>query len=389
MIKGEFLDQEVDEEQSIFSDEESDGEEEQILVMESEVDNSIATAGNSRRAIFEQRSKTNNTTHLPLNDNSYHCAEQLPENHIAREAAVRQGDKKMLDGDEDFWQHYSSQVTHIQQVAREQAEIQEEEESSLVASCSQPILASSSSCLCLEEDAKEHGKVNSETFQPISDSIIPAHKSCKDAIPRITPQTLISVLDNPPENLKLRIVDCRYEYEWAGGHIPGSLNVSKWDAAARSLFFSQTDNDNCTDAKQIVVWVLHCEFSSERAPRMALTIRNHDRSLNTYPHLRLPHLFVMEGGYRAFWQSAPHKCSPPYHYRPMRHALFKPQLRASLSSKSKNVFSQKQRDYNMVGETCSQPVSSGSNCFIVGRQKLRSIRTSNSSSSSTTPSELH
>ena len=51
------------------------------------------------------------------------------------------------------------------------------------------------------------------------------------------------------------------------------------------------------------VFLLYCEFSSERAPRMFRHIRNLDRRMNlkTYPNLFWPHVLVIFGGFRAFY----------------------------------------------------------------------------------------
>ena len=50
-----------------------------------------------------------------------------------------------------------------------------------------------------------------------------------------------------------------------------------------------------------VVLVFHCEFSSERGPRMARFVRERDRALNEYPHLHYPELYILKGGYKEFF----------------------------------------------------------------------------------------
>lgn len=50
-----------------------------------------------------------------------------------------------------------------------------------------------------------------------------------------------------------------------------------------------------------VVLVFHCEFSSERGPRMCRFVRERDRALNDYPKLHYPELYVLKDGYKDFF----------------------------------------------------------------------------------------
>jgi len=74
------------------------------------------------------------------------------------------------------------------------------------------------------------------------------------------------------------------------------------------------------DHRRLLV-VFHCEFSSERGPRLCRFVRERDRALNEYPALHYPELYVLKGGYKEFF---PHHqvggaldfySSPPSHPR--------------------------------------------------------------------------
>jgi rhodanese-related sulfurtransferase len=58
---------------------------------------------------------------------------------------------------------------------------------------------------------------------------------------------------------ELFIVDCRFSYEYEGGHIKGAINVKTPEELEK--FFLESP---ITDRKVIIIF--HCEFSSHRGP---------------------------------------------------------------------------------------------------------------------------
>lgn len=163
---------------------------------------------------------------------------------------------------------------------------------------------------------------------------------------------------------RLVTLDCRHFYEYAGGHLRGALNISSPEAMsflftelqhlltsdeflgelmaltgteirlqdlqrvsagllsrskARAEQSSQCSGAECLYPCQhsaapgqteggspsssllvVPVFVLHCEFSSQRAPNMYNLIRQIDRNSNkVYPKLTFPQMFVIRGGYEA------------------------------------------------------------------------------------------
>lgn len=160
---------------------------------------------------------------------------------------------------------------------------------------------------------------------------IPSHASPKDAIRRVTPETLAALLDGQHRDAydRLLIIDARYPYEYLGGHIPTALNICGPEAAERLLFSPELLASSSSSSPQRLLIIFHCEFSSERAPRMALHIRNLDRAVNAaaYPRLTFPDLYILEGGYRAYFQAFSERCQPPGQYLPMRTQRFRDDLR--------------------------------------------------------------
>ncbi|KAH6869394.1 Rhodanese-like domain-containing protein, partial [Thelonectria olida] len=126
-----------------------------------------------------------------------------------------------------------------------------------------------------------------------------------EIIPRITKETLAAVLNGPANPLsgQIRIIDCRFQHEYDGGHINRALNYDDHAQLIDWLFRSPGNG---------AVLIFHCEYSAQRAPIMASRVREHDRRLNAdrYPHLTYESIYVLDGGYLDFVASYPACCSP-------------------------------------------------------------------------------
>ncbi|KAK2909350.1 hypothetical protein Q8A67_005187 [Cirrhinus molitorella] len=148
------------------------------------------------------------------------------------------------------------------------------------------------------------------------------------------------------------IVDCRYPYEYQGGHIKGAVNLytesqiqqavlqasagaepspcaagnaSSWrmrERRATSPSDSLPEEEGSSPRKLII---FHCEFSSERGPHLCQYLRRLDRRVNAYPSLHYPELYLLLGGYKHFHASYPDLCDP-CGYVPMRHCEYREQL---------------------------------------------------------------
>jgi len=90
------------------------------------------------------------------------------------------------------------------------------------------------------------------------------------------------------------IIDCRFDYEHNGGHIPGSINLNTNDAIEEYLLSS--DKPPCSrsgDGMGKTILIFHCEFSVKRAPTFAKHLRSKDRSMNghVYPKIHYPEVY--------------------------------------------------------------------------------------------------
>ncbi|KAF9561638.1 cell division cycle- protein [Mortierella alpina] len=128
-----------------------------------------------------------------------------------------------------------------------------------------------------------------------------------DTTKRISPETVVKVLEGKftDQYDLLYIIDCRFPYEFEGGHIKSAVNVNTTDELEELLL-----QPAITDKR--VLLIFHCEFSSERGPRMARHLRNQDRAANAshYPAVFYPEVYVMKGGYSTFFQENKSYCWP-------------------------------------------------------------------------------
>lgn len=100
------------------------------------------------------------------------------------------------------------------------------------------------------------------------------------------------------------MIDCRYGYEYEGGKIEGAVNFnSKSDI---KKFFKANYKMDCSR----IAIIFYCEFSKHRGPQSCQYLRSLDRANNVYPRLSFPELYMMQGGYKKFYESSPQLCTP-------------------------------------------------------------------------------
>uniref|UniRef100_A0A452I329 M-phase inducer phosphatase n=1 Tax=Gopherus agassizii TaxID=38772 RepID=A0A452I329_9SAUR len=141
----------------------------------------------------------------------------------------------------------------------------------------------------------------------------------------ISPEMMVAVLNGQFNSLieNCVIVDCRYPYEYEGGHIKGAVNLPLEQDIEDFLLKNPIVS---LDVQKRVIVIFHCEFSSERGPRMCRFVREKDRACNEYPNLHYPELYILKGGYKEFFPQYQAHCEPR-DYRPMHHEDFKEDLR--------------------------------------------------------------
>lgn len=197
---------------------------------------------------------------------------------------------------------------------------------------------------------------------------LPTVKKIKhDRFKRIDAATLVKLIDgNFRETVSsFTIVDCRYPYEYQGGHIVSSVNLptsgdvtkffidkateqqslqqpqqqshklqqqqqqlsgpQNWQLQAQPLNQQQNHQQQQQQVNSRHVVIFHCEFSSQRGPKLMKFLRERDRQVNQYPELMYPEIYLLDGGYKEFYQEFKQYCEPQA-YKPMKCKANRPEL---------------------------------------------------------------
>jgi rhodanese-related sulfurtransferase len=116
--------------------------------------------------------------------------------------------------------------------------------------------------------------------------------------------------DLPLTNENLKILDCRFDYEYKAGHIKGAIH---FDSPLEMIeyFFHQVQYN--------IILVFYGEYSQKRGPTMASFFREYDRKINSqnYPCLHYPDIFILKEGFQNIWTNYNSFCIG--FYLPMRN----------------------------------------------------------------------
>ncbi|TRY63490.1 hypothetical protein TCAL_06852 [Tigriopus californicus] len=141
-----------------------------------------------------------------------------------------------------------------------------------------------------------------------------------------------------------RIIDARYTYEFEGGHIRGAENFGAWE---EQTFFDEFlpshlvplpsgshQNNKDQDKRQILIF--HCEFSSQRGPKLYRELRQRDRIANaeSYPCLHYPEVYLLHNGYKEFFYNYKELCEPQAYLEMVHPAYIEQELKFRKKSKS-------------------------------------------------------
>ncbi|KAK7165697.1 hypothetical protein R3I93_005695 [Phoxinus phoxinus] len=161
--------------------------------------------------------------------------------------------------------------------------------------------------------------------------LLPVERAGHRGLHCVSAQTVASLIRGQfgPAVQDFLIVDCRYPYEYQGGHIKGAVNLYTESQIQQAVHQDHPSDslpeDEGSSPRKLIVF--HCEFSSERGPHLCQYLRRLDRCVNAqvYPNLHYPELYLLLGGYKHFHASYPDLCDP-CGYVPMRQREYREQL---------------------------------------------------------------
>ncbi|KIJ68949.1 hypothetical protein HYDPIDRAFT_80433 [Hydnomerulius pinastri MD-312] len=145
--------------------------------------------------------------------------------------------------------------------------------------------------------------------------ILPCHRVREDGLMRIVPKTLDALLDGAYDDqiAEFHVIDCRFDYEYNGGHVPGAVNINTTSGVEEFLLGINKPKPCVSgDSSKKTILVFHCEFSAKRAPTFAKHLRSKDRALNNhvYPKIHYPEVYILEGGYCEYFKQCADRCQP-------------------------------------------------------------------------------
>nr|XP_039258732.1 LOW QUALITY PROTEIN: M-phase inducer phosphatase 3-like [Styela clava] len=162
---------------------------------------------------------------------------------------------------------------------------------------------------------------------------LPTVTGRKQDLKYITSKTLVDVLKEKHNVGMVEVVDCRYTYEYEGGHVNGAVNVwteeqliERYFNCAKPMWATSKQQQAQAGTAKPHILIFHCEFSSERGPKLARFLRSHDRDQNVYPNLYYPEVYVLKDGYKEFYKDMKDHCEPRS-YVPMAHEDYANELR--------------------------------------------------------------
>lgn len=118
-------------------------------------------------------------------------------------------------------------------------------------------------------DASIHEALNETNLigdfsRPFSLPIVDGRQNLKSITSDTMRKLLQGEFDDCVANYK--IIDCRYPYEYEGGHIAGALNLYTHEQILEELVKNKPEPH--VDGTKRSILVFHCEFSSERGPKL-------------------------------------------------------------------------------------------------------------------------
>lgn len=96
---------------------------------------------------------------------------------------------------------------------------------------------------------------------------LPLIKGRHQDLKSISSETMAKLINGEFSSIieSVKVIDCRYPYEYLGGHIQGADNLFTNQQILDLLSSAQTET---VDARRTNILIFYCEFSSKRGPKL-------------------------------------------------------------------------------------------------------------------------
>jgi len=100
--------------------------------------------------------------------------------------------------------------------------------------------------------------------------VLPEEERKHQDLREISGDTLVKLLDGKFKETvdSFEIIDCRYPYEYHGGHIKTAINLYTERSIYEKFIMYLSDDEKERFKTQRHILIFHCEFSSQRGPSM-------------------------------------------------------------------------------------------------------------------------
>lgn len=325
------------------------------------LNSSIASGNDSfttRRCLFKSSPRADTPKKALFEDNNYSQQSLTPNSKIVTKRqitpiSIRRQSSMKTDASSIFTTFAEQSITSIEKMLEKTTKTSLKNQHDLI-----------KESLDIECEVTSSQEVVTTTHRLIGDRskyhVLPTKTSIKhNDLSVISTETLQQVLSGQfdSEIDSVMVIDSRYPYEYEGGHIQDAENLYTKEQVFEKFLSSDklkkmTTKANLNGKRAVIIF--HCEFSSERGPGMLRFLRNQDRTLNkdSYPNLFYPELYLLEGGYKAFYEQNKDQCEPRT-YKPMLHADHVYDLKH---------FRAKTKTWNRQGSAVNMSVN-GKSCF--------------------------
>ncbi|KAI1719779.1 rhodanese-like domain-containing protein [Ditylenchus destructor] len=148
---------------------------------------------------------------------------------------------------------------------------------------------------------------------------------------------LLSSMNDEEFNQKFILVDCRYPFEYNGGHIRHAVNIFD-PSRIKEIFYPE--NPQCYNGINSKIPIFYCEYSQVRGPCMARELRKLDRARNEhhYPFVNYKEIYLLDRGYKQFYDVSKYvEFCEPKNYIAMNHPDYEVELERFHFHKRKRI----------------------------------------------------